>query len=282
MGIGFVTSEQLLNRYGDEIRRQNGVTYDVFKTMVKELANQFKKQEGRYYVLLSLEEAEHFRGVIHGRRGLPLLPSESTPSATTGAMVAKTTAALWVLADAEATLLGASRGFTAAPPAQHSAMLNSFRFMNSDVFFDYKSLTVLLRLLELSSCDERNKWWNDVRACRRRRQIAPNASMPVSILFNTTTEFQFMEFKAVVDRVQWALREKGMLVFDAFRAFNSSNSGLMTCSELYGGLDFLGIPFTPDQVYDLVKKLSIQNYVRLHADIFVNNMLLYEVIFMCP
>ena len=271
MGIGFVTSEQLLNRYGDDIRRQNGVTYDVFKTMVKELANQFKKQEGRYYVLLSLEEAEHFRGVIHGRRGLPLLPSESTASATTGAMVAKTTAALWVLADAEATLLGASRGFTAAPPAQHSAMLNSFRFMNSDVFFDYKSLTVLLRLLELSSCDDRNKWWTDVRACRRRRQIAPNASMPVSILFNTTTEFQFMEFKAVVDRVQWALREKGMLVFDAFRAFNSSNSGLMTCSELYGGLDFLGIPFTPDQVYDLVKKLSIQNYVRLHANISVND-----------
>ena len=82
-----------------------------------------------------------------------------------------------------------------------------------------------------------------------------------------------MEFKAVVDRVQWALREKGMLVFDAFRAFNSSNSGLMTCSELYGGLDFLGIPFTPDQVYDLVKKLSIQNYVRLKNRIFNGHIL---------
>jgi hypothetical protein len=82
-------------------------------------------------------------------------------------------------------------------------------------------------------------------------------------VFNTTTEFQFMEFKAVVDRVQWALRERGMLVFDAFRAFNSSNSGLMTCSELYGGLDFLGIPFTPEQVYDLVRKVAIQNDVSL-------------------
>ena len=120
MGIGFVTSEQLLNRYADEIRRQNGLTYDVFKTMVKDLANQFKKQQGRYYVLLSLEEAEHFRGVIHGRRGLPLLPSETNTSAPLSAMVAKTTAALWVLADTSAFMLGASSGFT--PLLQHSTV----------------------------------------------------------------------------------------------------------------------------------------------------------------
>jgi hypothetical protein len=50
-----------------------------------------------------------------------------------------------------------------------------------------------------------------------------------------------------------------MLVFDAYRAFNSSNSGLMTCSELYGGLHFLGIPFSPDQIYDLVRKLALHN-----------------------
>ena len=84
MGITFITSEQLLARYGDEIRRQDGVTYSVFKVMVKDLADQFKKQEGRYYVLLSLEEAEHFRGVIHGRKGVTLLPSEQSGALTTG------------------------------------------------------------------------------------------------------------------------------------------------------------------------------------------------------
>ena len=261
MGITFVSADQLLARYGNEIRGEDGVTYGVFKIMVKDLANQFKKQEGRYYVLLSLEEAEHFRGVIHGRKGLPLLPSESSQAVATSGAVSggRTTAALWVLADASASMLGSSRGFTTAPPAQHSAMLNCFRFMNSDVFFDDKSLTVLLRVLEGNSCEDREKWWMDIRACRRRRQIACDATMPVGTVFHTTTEFQFMEFKAVVDRVQWALRERGMLVFDAFRAFNSSNSGLMTCSELYGGLEFLGIPFTPDQVYDLVRKLALLN-----------------------
>ena len=69
-----------------------------------------------------------------------------------------------------------------------------------------------------------------------------------------------MEHKAVIDRIRWALADKGMVVFDAFRAFNSSNSGLLTCSEMYGGLEFLAIPFTPEQVHDLVRKLA--NYTE--------------------
>ena len=172
-----------------------------------------------------------------------------------------TTAALWVIADFNVFLLGNSKSFIPSPSAQQSSMVNSFRFMNSDVYFDDKSLTVLLRVLEGNTCEGREKWWTDVRACRRRRQIACDATMPVVTVFNTTTEFQFMEFKAVVERVKWALKERGLLVFDAFRAFNSSNSGLMTCSELYGGLHFLGIPFTPDQVYDLVRKVAVYNEV---------------------
>jgi Ca2+-binding EF-hand superfamily protein len=255
MGFDFVSATELLSKY---TIGPFGFTFDVFKNMVTDLANQFKQQEGRYYVLLSLEEAEHFRGVIHGRQGVPLLTTEATNmGGISGAGI--TTAALWVLADFSAFMLNGSTGFTPAPPAQHNSMVNSMRFMNSDVYFDDKSLTILLRVLEANSIEQREKWWTDVRACRRRRQVACDPTMSVVTVFNTVTEFQFMEFKAVVDRVQWALREKGMLVFDAYRAFNSSNTGLMTCSELYGGLSFLSIPFTPDQVYDLVRKLAISN-----------------------
>ena len=45
-------------------------------------------------------------------------------------------------------------------------------------------------------------------------------------------------FHLIIHR--YALFERGLLVYDAFRAFNSSNSGLLSCSELYGALDFLG------------------------------------------
>ena len=257
MGITFMTGEDVFRRFSDDIASTKGFTYEIFRGAIKDLATLFKKQDGHYYVLLSLEEAEHFRAIMHGRMKSTLLSTEANQLASGR----YTTAALWALADHDMALLGASRGFTHPSPAQHLAMVNSYRFVNSDVYFDDKGLTVLLRILEGSACEEREKWWTEMRACRRRRQIPCDRTMPVSTVFSTATEFQFMEFKAVVDRVQLALQERGMLVFDAFRAFNSSNTGLMTCSELYGGLDFLGIPFTPDQVYDLVRKLALQNEV---------------------
>ena len=36
-----------------------------------------------------------------------------------------------------------------------------------------------------------------------------------------------------VERIRSALSDRGMLVYDAFRAFNGSDSGNLSCSELY-------------------------------------------------
>jgi hypothetical protein len=257
MGFDIEAVEELMHKYAFGY---TVVKFELFLKIFEDLVAQFKVQDGRYYVLLSLEEAEHVRAVMHARTGIKssLLSSEVT-SVAQGSF---TTANIWTLNDNEMSSLGASYGYSSSYFAQHNSMVNSYRYLNSDVYFDDKGITVLLRILAGNSCDEREKWWTDVRACRRRRQIACDGTMPVSTVFSTATEFQFMEFKAVVDRVQLALQERGMLVFDAFRAFNSSNTGLMTCSELYGGLDYLGIPFTPDQVYDLVRKLSVLNEVN--------------------
>jgi len=115
---------------------------------------------------------------------------------------------------------------------------------------------VLLRIFEDNSTEEREKWWTDIRQCRRRRQIALEPTMPITNIFTTASEYQFMEYKSAISRIQFELSERGMLVFDAFRAFNSSNSGLMTCSELYGGMEFLGIEFAPEQIYELVRRLA--------------------------
>ncbi len=256
MGIDNLSAELLQLQYGEMMRSKGGFTFGVFKEMIKDLVLQFKRQEGKYYVLLSLQEAEHFRGVMHARKGVSLLKSEREVDAATN-----TTTALWMMGDTEMTVLGSSKNFKRANLSQHSAMVNCFRFVNSDTHFDNNALTVLLRVLESNSCDSREKWWTEVRACRRRRQIALDGSVPVLTVFNTKNEFEFMEFKAVVSRVQTGFQERGMLIYDAFRAFNSSNSGFLSCSELYGGLDFLGIPFTPAQIHDLVRKIAILNEV---------------------
>lgn len=254
MGVDHVTAEFASHKYRDLISARGGFTFGVFKELVNDIAVQFRKQEGRFYVLLSLTEAEHFRSVMHARHKMPLLPNEL--------MVPRpTTAALWMMSDYDVVLIETTSDFVHEPGSQHGAMVNCYRFLNSDTYYDTVALSILLRILENNSCEQREKWWNDIRACRRRRQIALDGSVPITTIFNTKDEYEYMEFKAVIARVQYGLQERGMLVFDAFRAFNSSNSGLLSCSELYGGLDFLGIPFTPQQIYDLVKKIAIQSEV---------------------
>jgi hypothetical protein len=79
----------------------------VFKEFVRDLANQFRGQNGnKYYVLLSLEEAEHFRGVLHARQHLDLVTHEANPAEASIA----TTAALWFMGDIDMSLLATSKG----------------------------------------------------------------------------------------------------------------------------------------------------------------------------
>lgn len=254
MGVDNLSSEIVLMQYNDSIVQRGGFTFAVFKELVRDVAMQFRRQEGKYYVLLSLQEAEHLRGIIHGRKNFTLLNSELMAERPTSA-------AMWVMNDYDMSLLATTSGYQGASASQHAAMVNSFRFMNSDTHYGNVGLTILLRVFEDDTCDNREKWWTEIRSCRRRRQIAIDGTVPLLTVFNTATEFEYMEFKAVVSRVQVGLQEIGMLIYDAFRAFNSSNTGLMSCSELYGGLDYLGIPFTPPQIYDLMKKICVQNEV---------------------
>ena len=55
------------------------------------------------------------------------------------------------------------------------------------------------------------------------------------------------------------MKDNGMLLFDAFRAFNSTKSGMLSCSEFFGGMDHLGVPFTAEEIYDTVNKIAVQN-----------------------
>lgn len=236
--------------------------------MIHDIVVQFRKQDGRFYVLLSLEEGEHFRGLLHAKFGKTLLAGE------TGI---PTSAALWTMGDFEAIRLGVSHGHVGSTAAQHSSMVSSYRFVNSDTYFDANTLTVLLRILESDPCELRERFWTVVRACRRRRQIMVDGSVPVMTVFTTKDEYEFMEYKTVVKRVQIGLKDRGMLIFDAFRAFNSSNSGLLTCSELYGGIEFLGITFSPQQVYDLVRRIAVQTEVRLYLFVLVDHLILLFV-----
>ena len=72
--------------------------------------------------------------------------------------------------------------------SQYASMVQCFRFLNSETFFDDKALTVLLRVLCEDDKEYREKWWTEVRACRRRKQ-EPLGAADIQSIFRFSPSF---------------------------------------------------------------------------------------------
>lgn len=60
MGVNYLTADVVEMKYRDVISARGGFTYAVFRDLVKDVVLQFRKQAGRYYCLLSLQEGKPF------------------------------------------------------------------------------------------------------------------------------------------------------------------------------------------------------------------------------
>ena len=233
--------------------------------------------DGRYTVLLSLPEAEQYRRALHVRNNLQYnipqsyrregnatLLSVDGGGGGGGQSSLPPCSVLWSIGDIDGVTggriatgrskvlssdLGRTAGYQSVSEEQHRAMVDSYRFLNNDLDLSEDDVTTLIRILSKNPCADRTAWWTDIRACRRRRQVPLDGNMPIHAVLNIPDEFEYTEYKILVRRVKAALVERDLAVFDAFRAFNSSHSGVLNCSELYGGLDWLGIHLKPQQVW---------------------------------
>ena len=123
------------------------------------------------------------------------------------------------------------------------------------MYYQQKELNLLLRAVQQNSCKERETFFVNVRSNRRRQQTAWHAT-PIAKLFTVPDEYHLLQFRATVARIRSMLMSKRMFLLDAFRAFDSDRNGLLGCSELYGGLEWLGIHLTPSQVQDVVRRFD--------------------------
>ncbi len=76
-------------------------------------------------------------------------------------------------------------------------------------------------------------------------------------MFTTPDEFHLLEYRATILAVRKLLQAKRLAVRDAFIAFNSTNSGALSCSELFGGLTWLGMRITPAGVHDIMRIVDL-------------------------
>ena len=205
---------------------------------------------GRYVVALTLLEAESMRYMLHARQGRPFSPVGGAATVALHLLRSSSTAG-----NAAAVLLGSSMGHAPASDGEWDVAQQCLRYIDAEMDFDTAETSQLLRGLQENECAAREAFFGQVVASRRRVQQGW-AQRSVARIFSLDHEFAFLHHYALMGAVREALRERQLPSIDAFRAFNASQNGLISCSELYGGLVWLGMDVKPPNVYELVRQMD--------------------------
>lgn len=147
-------------------------------------------------------------------------------------------------------VLDSSKGFAESSPYQRDIASACYRFVDSETQFSEAAINLLLRSVQQNVCEHRVKWFLEVRDCRRRSQKAWDRT-PLAKLFTTHDQYQFLHSRAVRFRIRALIKQRGLFVLDAFRAFNVSGTGSLTCTELYSGICWLGLDLSVPQIHDV-------------------------------
>jgi hypothetical protein len=210
------------------------------------------------------------RGIMHKRGNLPLLanrsPNFAAVSLQASGLVLDATLnfrQLYHKPSNSAALVPSSSpkisaGAFLMQDAQSSISNACLRFADSETDFGEAAALGLIRGIQSNPVGERLRWFNEIRECRRRvkvRDVLKETSLGKGPL-TTPDEYHVLQFIALKNRISILLSLKGLYVLDAFRAFDSDFDGQLSCSELYGGLEWLGLELTPENIYDLVKRID--------------------------
>eukprot|EP01061_Rhynchopus_euleeides_P041313 TRINITY_DN7171_c0_g1_i1.p1 TRINITY_DN7171_c0_g1~~TRINITY_DN7171_c0_g1_i1.p1 ORF type:complete len:719 (+),score=284.77 TRINITY_DN7171_c0_g1_i1:318-2159(+) len=209
----------------------------TFDAVVDAITKQsfYQMQEGRYFVALSLTEAEHLRAALPRIGGSVALLALPLRDLLDGSMV-----------------FDKSEWHVPQPPAsaQGKAAEACLRFLNSDSAWPDSTLDWALRCLQGTQCAARRDWWVHVRDCRRRR-LKPWQELPVAQLFVTGDEYSSLASKTIVLRAKTAMAARRLWPADCYALMDTDHNNVLLKQELYEGLVWLGVSVTQEQA-DLV------------------------------
>jgi hypothetical protein len=179
------------------------------------------------------------RAVMHQQSALPLIPGKDTVAALR----------------TERTMLDATHGYEPAQSFQHSTAHACFRFIDSQVNYQPRELTLLLRSLQNNDLERRYNFFVEVRSNRRRKQVDP-ATTVLSKIFITADEHHLLNYKIAAGRITALLKQRGMYPRDAFVAIDRDRDGLLNGEDLRRGMDWLGLKLDPILVGGFMKELD--------------------------
>ena len=164
--------------------------------------------------------------------------------------------------------LDSTQGYQQPPELQLKTARQSFRFLDSQMHYQEEDVTVLIRALEHNKPADRIVFYNEVRSCRRRVQ-RDWRKIGVAPVLRVVDQFHLLELRAVIAAVKMRVQAKGMKLFDAFRAFDYDRDGMLNCSELFGGLLWLGMKVGQEDIYAVMKHIDKKGDGRIRYNDFL-------------
>lgn len=236
-------------------------------------------EDTRYFVALSLAEAETMRRIIHMQRegesllgassgsgkaqlhnvqvALRYIPMQTLSSghekATNGEEGSKPK-------DQTGLVFDVSRGWrrgtdpqTGVSPYQALAAHSSLRFLDCAQHFTDHALNVLVRCLQRDFCHTRELFFQTTIGARRRMERKWQET-PLSKLFTMANEWSLLKLHATAVFIRQALASKGLFLYEAYTAFDFDDNGVLTPAEFFGAMRFLGLPdVTAEDVVDMIE-----------------------------
>jgi Ca2+-binding EF-hand superfamily protein len=226
------------------------ITFDELKHYLTQRMF-YRVQAGRYYVALSLFEAECMRAVMHQQSALPLIPGRDTS----------------VSLSTDRTQLDATYGYEPAQSFQHSTAHACMRFIDSQVNYQPREVMLLVRSLQNNKLEDRYNYFVEVRSNRRRKQIDP-ATTALSKVFITADENHLLNYKIASGRITSLLKSRGMYPRDAFVAIDRDRDGLLSTEDLQLGMEWLGLKLDRSLLAGFMKEVDKDKDGRINLDEF--------------
>eukprot|EP00854_Cymbomonas_tetramitiformis_P019350 gene19350-23136_t len=227
----------------DALKGELGVDFATVRREMTERALH-NQQPGRYWVLLTLPEAEALRAAMHAAAFAgAALGKGSKTGAESAACVGLRVLCPGVSHSSE---LDASAGYLPAPARLQAATDCCLRFFDSQMGFSEPEQEVLIEALHASALAERAAFFEGVRSCRRRSRQPWRASAVRPVL-TITDHYALLARRGLVHRVARTMRARGLGAADLFRALDRQATGCLPRATLASGLQRLGLSLSESQ-----------------------------------
>eukprot|EP00798_Chlamydomonas_sp_ICE-L_P024425 gene24425-10024_t len=241
-----------------------------FEELKNAVASQtyYSIQEGRYFIILSLQEAESLRAAMHIARshtgeaddpaaaqllaGLTLRSGKTVLDSTVGfepARVHQQEIVRNVSRYFDGEMDYSDQDVSLLIKALQKIVHNVSRYFDGEMDYSDQDVHLLIKALQVNPMKDRACFFQDTRSCRRREQKEWQ-SQNIAKLFASEDEFPMLQQRAAATRISFLMRQKGLRAGDLFMLFDHNGDRSLTPSELYGRFDHHGDrSLTPSELY---------------------------------